>query len=154
MIEKFSSSWRSYVFQSLIAMFTVFIVLLFLSIEQAVIVSSIGATAFIVFAMPKSITARPRNVIGGHLVGFLFGSLCALLPQPSSIHSIIVYSLAVGLSIFIMVIIDTEHPPAAGTALGIVIQGFSLKVLAAVITSVLILSAVHHLLKPYLKDLT
>ena len=154
MIEKFRSFWKNYVFQSLLATLTVFIVLLFLNIEHAVIVSSIGATAFIVFAMPKSITAKPRNVIGGHLVGLLFGSLCALIPQPSSIHSVIVYSLAVGLSIFTMVIIDTEHPPAAGTALGVVIQGFSLNVLAAVVTSVVILSAVHHFLKPHLRDLT
>jgi len=154
MIEKLRSSWKSYILQSLLAAFTVFMVLLFLNIEHAVIISSIGATAFIVFAMPKSITAKPRNVIGGHLAGLLLGSLCTLIPQPSSLHSIAAYSLAVGLSILAMVITDTEHPPAAGTALGVAIKGFSLNIAIAVVTSVIILSLAHHFFKPYLKDLT
>ncbi|HEY68519.1 MAG TPA: HPP family protein [Thermoflexia bacterium] len=154
MVPEDQPSWKNYLFQSLLATLTVLIVLLFLSIEQAVIISSIGATAFIVFAMPRSITARPRGVIGGHLVGLLSGSLCALIPQPSLIHSIIVYSLAVGLATFVMVVIDTEHPPAAGTALGVAIKGFSPKVALAVVTSAVILSLVHHLFRPRLKDLT
>ena len=65
-----------------------------------------------------------------------------------------VYSLAVGLSIFIMVITDTEHPPASGTALGVAINGFSAKVLVALIASVIALSLIHHFFKGYLKDLT
>ena len=153
-IKKLGASWKNYVFQSLLAAITVLVVLLFLSIEHAVIVSSIGATAFIVFAMPRSITAKPRNVIGGHLVGLLFGSLCALIPHSSSLHPIIAYSLAVGLAIFTMVVIDTEHPPAAGTALGVAIDGFSWNVAVAVVTSVIILSLVHILFRPYLRDLT
>lgn len=133
---------------------TTFIVLLLLSMEQAVIIASIGATAFIVFAMPTSITARPRNVIGGHLVGLVCGSACALIPQSSTLHSAVVYSLAVGLSFFLMVTVDVEHPPASGTALGVVITGFSWKVVIAIITSAVILSLAHRLLKPFLRDLT
>ncbi len=146
--------WKNYVFQSLFATLAIFIVLLTLSLQEAVIIASIGATTFIVFAMPKSITAKPRNVIGGHIVGLISGSLCALIPHPLFIHSIMVYSLAVGFSIFIMVITDTEHPPASGTALGVAIHGFSLGVTIAVIISVVILSLIHHLFKRYLRDLT
>ncbi|MHA1505856.1 MAG: HPP family protein [Candidatus Asgardarchaeia archaeon] len=153
-IEELRSFWKNYVFQSLLATLTVFLVLLLLSIEHAVIIASIGATSFIVFAMPKNITARPRNVIGGHMVGLFSGSLFSLIPQTSFIFSITLYSFAVGLSIFMMVVTDTEHPPAAGTALGVVVRGFSLNVAIAVITSSLILSAVHHLLRPLLRDLT
>ena len=147
-------SWKNYIFQSLLATMTTFIVLLLLSMEQAVIIASIGATAFIVFAMPTSITARPRNVIGGYLIGLLCGSICALIPQPSSLHSVIAYSLAVGLSFFVMVIADAEHPPASGTALGVAITGFSLDVMVAVITSAVVLSLAHHFLRPFLRDLT
>lgn len=146
--------WKNYVFQSLFATLAIFIVLLTLSLQEAVIIASIGATTFIVFAMPKSITAKPRNVIGGHIVGLISGSLCALIPHPLFIHSIMVYSLAVGFSIFIMVITDTEHPPASGTALGVAIHGFSLGVTITVIISVVILSLIHHLFKRYLRDLT
>lgn len=152
--EDFRLFWKNYIFQSLLATLTTFIVLSLLSIEHAVIIASIGATAFIVFAMPKSITAKPRSVIGGHLVGLLSGSLCALIPHPSFLQSVIVYSLAVGLSIFVMVIVDMEHPPASGTALGVAIMGPSPGVMIAVITSAVTLSLVHRFLRPFLKDLT
>ena len=46
----------------------------FSTIEHAVVIASIGATAFIVFTMPRNITAKPRRVIGGHLAG-LFRAL-------------------------------------------------------------------------------
>ena len=64
------------------------------------------------------------------------------------------YAGAVGLSIFIMVVTDTEHPPASGTALGVAIQGFNFKVIIAVLASAVILSLVHTLFKRHLKDLT
>ncbi len=152
-VKEFRLFWKNYIFQSFLATLTIFIVLLFLSAERMVIIASIGATAFIVFAMPEQITAKPRNVIGGHLVGVICGSLCSLIPHPSSLHSAIIYSFAVGLSIFIMVAIDTEHPPASGTALGVVVSGFSLNIAIAVLVSAIILSLAHHLLKPFLKDL-
>jgi len=154
MVKEFRLFWRNYVFQSLFATCAIFIVFLFLGLQHMVIIASIGATAFIVFAMPKSITAKPRNIIGGHLVGLISGYLCALIPHHLFLHSIIVYSFAVGLSIFIMVVADTEHPPASGTALGVAIRGFSLEVTIAIITSVIILSLIHHLFKRYLRDLT
>jgi CBS-domain-containing membrane protein len=153
MFGKFKLLWKNYILQSFLAALTVFLLLLFLSLEHAVVIAAIGATAFIVFAMPGNVTAKSRNIIGGHLVGFLSGSLCALIPQPSLWYSIIAYSLAVGLSIFIMVIIDTEHPPAAATALGLAIMGFSLDAAIAVVTSAILLSLAHHFLKPFLKDL-
>ncbi len=154
MIRKLGSFWKDYILQSLLATLTVFIILVFLNIEHAVVIASMGATTFIVFAMPQSITARPRNVIGGHLLGLLFGSLCALIPQLSTLHSILVYSLAVGLTTFAMVATDTGHPPASGTALGVALTGLSPRVAVAVITSVVILSLAHHFLKPFLKNLT
>jgi len=154
MIEELRLFWKNYVFQSFFATLAMFIVLLFLNSQHVVIIASIGATAFIIFAMPNYITAKPRNVIGGHLVGLLSGSLCALIPHPSFLYSILVCSLAVGLSIFVMVIIDTEHPPASGTALSIAITGFSLSTAIFVIISITILSLIHHFLKPYLRDLT
>jgi len=159
MVKKLGLFWKNYVFQSLLAAFVIFIVLLSLSIrDDAAIIASIGATTFIVFAMPKSITAKPRNIVGGHLVGLFSGFLCTLIPHPVFMHSTIAcsftYALAVGLSIFIMVVTDTEHPPAAGTALGVAIKGFSLNVTIAVVASVVILSLIHRLFKRHLKDLT
>ena len=146
-------SWKKYVFQSFLATLIVLLLILILKMEHIVVIASIGSTAFIVFALPKSITARPKNVIGGQIIGLLSGSICALIPHSSFISSIIVYSVAVGLSIFLMITTDTAHPPASGTALGIAITGFSINIALSLIISVTILSFVHHFLKPFLEDL-
>ena len=150
--KNFRTLWKNYVLQSFLATLAMSIVLMFLSIEHAVIVASIGATSFIVFAMPRSVTARPRNVIGGHMIGLLCGSVSTLIPHPPSIN-VIMYSIAVGLSIFLMIITNTEHPPASGTALGVAINGFHPNVALAVIVSAVTLSAIHYSLRKYLKDL-
>jgi CBS-domain-containing membrane protein len=120
--------WVHYILQSLLATITLFIVLLLL-INTPVIVAALGSTAFIVFAMPKNITAQPRNVIGGHLVGVITGGVCAatliILDNSNSLEisfqflTILAASISVGLSIFIMVVTDTEHPPGCSTALGL-----------------------------------
>jgi len=152
--REFPRLWKNYLYQSLLATVVVFIVLLLLTAEHAVVIASIGATAFIVFTMPRNITAKPRRVIGGHLIGLLSGSLCALIPQPSIFYSIIAYSLAVGIAIFLMVALDVEHPPSGGTALGIAITGFSPNVAIAVLTSSITLALAHRFCKRFLKDLT
>lgn len=152
--REFRQYWKNYALQSILATIAVFIVLYFLSLQHAVIIASIGATAFIIFAMPDSITAQPRNVIGGQLVGLLFGFLFSQFPHSTVLYSMIIYSLAVGASIFTMVVIDTEHPPAAGTALGVAITGITLKVFVALSISIILLSLIHVFFKPYIRDLT
>ncbi len=146
--------WRNYVFQSLLATVAIFVVLLVLSLQEAVVIASIGATAFIVFAMPESVTAQPRNVIGGHLVGMMSGALFSSLAHPLALRSLVMFPLAVGLSVFVMVVTDTEHPPASGTALGVAMTGLSVDVAVAVSTSAVVLSLIHHFLGPHLRDLT
>jgi hypothetical protein len=54
----------------------------------------------------------------------------------------------------LMVVLDAEHPPAAGTAMGFAITGFSINAALALGISVVILSLAHHLFKSYLRDLT
>ena len=152
-VQELKLYWKHYLFQSLAAALSIFIVLLFLTTQHAVIIASIGATTFIVFAMPKSITAKPRNVIGGHIAGIIAGSLCALIPHQLPLCNIAVYSCSVGLSMFIMVVTNTEHPPASATALGVAIHGFSFEVTIAILTSTIVLSLIHHYCKRYLRDL-
>ena len=74
-LDEFRQFWKHYVLQSILATLSVFIVLYFLSLQHAVIIALIGATVFIVFAMPDNITAQARNVIGGHLLVF-FTDFC------------------------------------------------------------------------------
>lgn len=151
--------WKYYVLQSLAATVTVFVLFMLVSIQQKpVIVASIAATTFIIFAMPGYITAKPRNVIGGHIIGMLCGFLIPAVPLhqmlPQSMAVSLLYALAVGASIFLMVITDTEHPPAAGTALGVAIAGFSVKITLTVLICITVLSSVHFIFKDRFRDLT
>lgn len=158
-VREFSSHWKNYLLQSFIATIAIFIVITSLSIqEHPIFIASIGATTFIVFAMPNDPAAKPVCIIGGHIVGLACGFLCALIPHTNFISPIVaeslIYALAVGLSIFVMVVTDTEHPPAAGTALGTAIKGLSLSVTLGIVVSAVILSLIHYLFRKHLKDLT
>lgn len=152
--QKFIFFWKHYVLQCILATTVIYLILMFLSLQNAVVIASLGASTFIVFAMPKQITAEPRHLIGGHLIGLVCGSLFYLIPTPEFITPLMIYALAVGLSIFIMVVTNTEHPPASGTALGVAMNGFSWDVAFAVIVSVIALSFIHVVFKRYLEDLT
>jgi CBS-domain-containing membrane protein len=153
MTQELKLYWKNYLFQGLLAASSVFALLIVLHLQNVVVVASIGATAFIVFAMPDDITAKSRNVIAGHLVGFGCGALSALISYPHFLSSALICSLAVGLSMLIMVITDTEHPPAAGTALGVALSGFSLTLLLSVLTSIIALALLHKVLRAHLRNL-
>ena len=146
---KFKKLWIYYIIQSLLAAATLFIIILILGRQRMVAVSAIGATAFIVFAMPKDVSAQTRNVVGGHLVGLAIGGIFLAIPLPFSIEC----ALAVALTIFLMVALDVEHPPAAGTALAVVINEVSRDTFITILASVLILSQCRYYLRHYLKDL-
>ncbi len=75
--SKFPKQWRRYLIQSSYAAATVFLITITLS-NSPVIIASIGATAFIVFAMPNNIAAEPKRIIGGHFLGFFIGSCFAV----------------------------------------------------------------------------
>ncbi len=146
---KFRKLWIYYILQSSLAAFSLLIVALVLGEDKMVIISAMGATAFIVFALPTTVPAKTRNVIGGHLVGLAAGGIFyyTVLPYPLE------YPLAVGIAIFAMVALDVEHPPAAGTALAVVINEVSTDVFITVMVSALILSQCRYYLRHHLKDL-
>lgn len=150
---KFGPHWLSYIFQSLLATLAIFVVLVTLRQQNLLVAASLAATAFTVFVIPNSMAASSRNVIGGHVVGLIFGSLFALFPQNSDLAMNLMHALAVGSSILVMAVTNTEHPPAAGTALGVVIAGFSTRVVLGVVLGVAILAILHRLLRPVLIDL-
>ena len=60
---------------------------------------------------------------------------------------------AVGLSILIMVVFNTEHPPAAGTVLGLAVEGWALSPVLFVLLGAVMLSAAHAFLRPRLINL-
>ena len=157
-ILEVKSHWRNYVFQSLLATVSLFCVLIFLEQGEQVIVASLGATAFVVFALPNNLTAQPRNVIGGHIVGLACGFvgywLLNVLPNPDQfIAEAGIHAFAVGLAMFIMVVIDTEHPPAAGTALGAAIGGPGERLIISVLLFSIVFTVIRLLARKHLRNL-
>jgi CBS-domain-containing membrane protein len=151
---EFRDRWKNYLYQSAMATGVVVLVFFVLRAQNFVIIASLGSTAFIVFAIPSSITAKPRRVIGGHLVGLLCGFIATLIMESTGLLPILGYAIAVGLSIYLMVTLDFEHPPASGTALGIALSGISPSVALTVIVSSILVSVAHRFLRRFLKDLT
>ena len=145
--------WKNYVFQSVFAMAVMLVILGFLTFRNIIIISSIGSSVFIVFAMPGTITAQPRNLIFGQLVGLGSGVIGSLLTRVVWMPDVLCYGFAVGLSIFLMVATDTEHPPAAGTALGAAVMGFELESAMLLIYAMLVLAAVRTVFRNKLRDL-
>jgi CBS-domain-containing membrane protein len=153
-INEFRLFWKNYLFQSVLAVFALALAMLILNIgKRPVLIASVGATAFIAFAMPGELAAKPKSIIGGHLIGFLSGAIFSVVPHSSTIGSTIVYSFAVGLSLFLMVVLDFEHPPASGTALAIVSEDFSLNTFVGLFTSILIILIVAHIFRGKLRNL-
>lgn len=151
--SKFSKHWKQYLFQSSYAAATVFLLTIILS-DNPVVVASVGATAFIIFAMPNNISAQPKRIIGGHLVGFFIGCCFAVFPFMHIIlFKALWFSCSVGLTILIMVVMDFEHPPAAGTALGMTLVGYTASSSSAILISVFILAAIGYIAKPFIRDL-
>ena len=71
--SKFPKHSRRYLIQSFYNAAIVFFMII-TSSNSPVIIASIGAIGFIVFAMPNNIAAEPKRIIGGHFLGFFIGS--------------------------------------------------------------------------------
>ena len=162
--EKARQNIWPYIIQCGLATLTILLILVFLDvIKHTAIIATLGSSAFLVFALPSSYSSRPRPLIGGYVVAIIIGAGCYYLSSlhileylPISLHTIYIIfaALAVGLSIFAMVVTDTEHGPAAGMALGLVLNTWDYKTLIFVIFAVITLAVIRHLFRKRMIDLT
>lgn len=90
-----------------------------LSPEYLGIMAPFGATMVILFALPQSPLAQPRNIIGGHLLTACIGAVMAHYAD----NTPLMLGLAVGLGIMIMMLTNTLHPPAGANPLLIMMTG-------------------------------
>lgn len=77
------------------------------------LMASFGATMVILFTLPTSPLARPKNIIIGHIITTLIGLVMLKFIGVNEWS----LGLAVGVSIFLMVMTDTLHPPAGANPL-------------------------------------
>ncbi len=143
-------NFKHYLIQSSLAMVILFFSLLIPFVESDILIAAIGSTAFVMFAMPYRLTARPRNVIGSHLVCGLIGLSFSLIN--GIIPPTLVISLAVGAAILAMVTLDIEHPPAGGTVIFLALTP-SLPAFISLLLIACIMTIISYTLKPYLIDL-
>ena len=165
--RRFHKHVARYLLQCALATLAVALILLILSeIQQAVIAASLGSSAFIAFAMPHTNAARSRYLVGGYVCGMASGvamqafgefvgrSLGAGAWEQWPIHGAVLFgAAAVGLAIFLMVITNTEHPPAGGLALGVVLAQWDALALAVPIVGIVALSLARLAMKPILINL-
>lgn len=151
-----------FIFQSFLVALSIGVVLFFLNIfTDAAIITALGATTYIIFTKPNSIYAKGRHFLGGYFVGIVVGIMMKVpcnIPAISHIfpkkeHIIIAAALAVAFSMFLMNITDTEHAPAAGMALALVLNPWDARTIFIIIISVLILYAAKRLFEPIMHDL-
>lgn len=109
------------------------------------LIGSFGASSVLVYGVIQSPLAQPRNLIGGHLVSALVGvSVQKFAPDILWMTA----PLAVSLSIVLMQITRTLHPPGGATALIAVTGSAQIKnlgyiyVLSPVLSGAMILLAV------------
>lgn len=82
--------------------------------DNLFLIGSFGATAVLIYGATNSPLAQPRNLVGGHLISAIIGvAIHKLIPGEVWLSS----ALAVSLSIVMMQITKTLHPPGGATAL-------------------------------------
>ena len=161
--RKFRRHWKNYLFQCALSTLALLLILLVVDVVlRAAIVVAIASSAFIVFVRPHSEASHPQRVVGGHVVGVIVGaafSTLYLIPgfgelaEGSRFARDLMAVMSVGLSTLIMVLTNTEHAPAAGTALGLVVHGWEPSAALFVLIGAITLTAVHTLLRPRLTNL-
>jgi CBS-domain-containing membrane protein len=154
--SKFKENKGKYILQCIMATGVIAMSLFMLDVVfDVAIVASLGSTSFIVFAMPHKRGSSNRVIILGNTIGIIVGGICYWFGSNHiNIPHAIIAAISVGLCLFLMVILQAEHPPAAGIALGFVLEGFNVYTILIVYFVLLILLIMRRVLKRWLIDLT
>lgn len=85
-------------------------------------IAPMGASSVLLFAVPASPLAQPWNMVVGNTIAGLVGVTCAIfISNPTE-----AFSVAVALSIFLMMSTDSLHPPSGAVAITAVLGGASI----------------------------
>jgi CBS domain-containing membrane protein len=163
------------IFQMGAAVLFVMLVLVALdSISASQVVWAVGAgslasSAYLVFAMPSAYPSKAHRVIFGYVVGIVAGEIIRglvtlLMAKNGHTHMLFAISsdanmywlsgaFAVGLSMWLMVLLGVEHPPAAGFSLVFVIEMKHYSAIFVILGLAVLLGLIRYLFRRVLKDL-
>ena len=160
----FASYPWTFAFQAILATAVMLAVLTFVhSLSSAAIAAGLASSVVGIFISPSNRTARIRSVVGGHGLSLLLGSVFSVLLFLGPVEGFLIempvmhdisLALAVGVAMLFMAVTNTEHPPAAGTALGMASREFDILIFLSIIGAVALLAVLKLAIRPYLRDLT
>ncbi|WP_415887327.1 HPP family protein [Neptuniibacter sp. QD29_5] len=104
--------------------------------DIAFLMAPFGATAVLVFGVPNSPLAQPKNVIFGHLLTAFIGVFFSQYFEVSPLT----LAIATGLGVSAMLVSKTTHPPAGANPILIMLssQGWAFLVTPVLIGSLVI----------------
>ncbi|MGP8305316.1 HPP family protein [Vibrio sp. YIC-376] len=119
----------------------------------ALLMAPFGATTVLVFGVPDSPLAQPKNVIFGHLITALVGVIFTQYVGVSPLT----LALATGIAVSLMLATKTTHPPAGANPLLIMLsgQGWAFLITPVLVGAVLIVlvgKSMQGLLKQWVKS--
>jgi hypothetical protein len=133
------------------------------SLSNAAVAAGLAATVVIIFINTQARAAKLRAVVGGHGLALVLGSAFSFLLFAGPVEAflddtakvrVLSFAVIVSVTILVMAITDTEHPPAAGIAIGMASREWEPEIFGSIIGAVLVLAAIKVLLQRHLQDLT
>lgn len=122
-MHKTSKEKFSHLIESIIAGIGAFIGLSFIGLiaqkaDTMMIIAPFGATAVLLFSAPNSLFSKPWNIFGGYLIATILGAIVLVYTDGGWLW----IGTGLGLTIMLMHLSKTIHPPAGANFL-IVTQG-------------------------------
>lgn len=152
---------RAHVVQSLIAGAYIFLVFLAMhTVQSHLAVASLGASTFIAFSFPQAQSSRPRFLIGGYCVGAVSGVVFGFFTRwlesvtPPEVPAYI-FGCALGVcaAMFLMTILNFEHPPSAALTVAVAMSERPVLLGIAALGCICVLCALKQLLRKWLVNL-
>ena len=128
--------------------------------------STLASSSFIIFCSPQSVMAKPQKIIGGYIIAMVCGEVmrwvaiwvCHIIPSchagPPFVHVFeVAAALSLVLALLLMILFRSEHPPAAGLAIVMVLDVRNLDILAVILAAAVLLSIVQMIFRKKLCNL-
>ncbi len=168
---KHTVSKKHFFWQLAAAVIFLAIVLTLMSLDSksqvlwAIGAGSLASSIFTVFTIPASIAAQPRRILGGYalaisvglLAHFLLSKIFILFASHVDLGNTQIFwvssAIVMGLVMVLMVLLDCQHPPAAGVALVLILGVQEYYTVAVILLTVIVLAFIRFYLKDYLINL-